>query len=251
VKGKYIRGSSFCEIYLHLYAEYAPSKDILVEANRVKGDSKPFFMFYREFKNMMTHVTDEKAGNDISFAPLSSSGISEEQFLHGILPIFNMCQEVFYEARFEGAKMLCDLAEHDPHYLQLNQCKANVVSCLAKLLDDDFECVRQHAIIAFSKFTEIRSYAEAMIKSSAFPIVFSLVDNAPEPAYESIQIRRECALAFANLCSIDTSSVITALSALGSKLEDWKQTVAHITDARIHKQAIRALDHLRRKQNNH
>lgn len=174
-KGKYIRGSSFCEIYIHLYAEVPPSKEFIVEANRVKvwlritcavclscqGDAKPFFNFYREFKSIMLNTSeDSRVCNDFTIAPmLNGASISEDQFLKGVQPIFNMCQEVFYEARLEGTKMLCDLAEHESHYLQHEECKKNVVVCLSKLISDDFECVRQHAIIAFAKFSEMRSYA--------------------------------------------------------------------------------------------
>ncbi len=144
---------------MHIYTQSPASSVYIVEANRIEGDSKPFFNFYREFKSLILNVADSKPVNNFYFEPLSSSKISPEQFMGGVKPIFNMAAEPFFESRLEAAKMLCDLALHpDRSLLQLPECREQCISALEGLIKDDFEYVRQHSMCALSAFVDIPGY---------------------------------------------------------------------------------------------
>jgi len=249
-KGKFLQGSSHCEIHIHIYTEL-PLTSYIIEANRVKGDSKPFFAFYKDFKSMFTEVPDNKPVNSFYFQPLPSTKTTDEQFLGGIKPIFVMASEPYFESRLESAKMLCDLSQHPQRALiQLPECKSQCIASLEKLVSDDFDYVRQHAMCAFAMFVEVPGYQELMVKSSAMCVLFNHIDNPQEPAYETIQSRRECSRILAALTKYDAASVMLNLQKHGGSriVEDWLARVDGIKDMRLKYQADVVRKHIREAQ---
>lgn len=234
-KGKFLSGSSYCEMHVHIYTQ-SPLPVYLIEANRVEGDSKPFFAFYREFKSLMLNTAEEKPANPFFFEPLPSTKITSEQFLNGVQPIFVMSSEPFFESRLEAAKMLCDLAKHPEHsMLQLEQCRKSSISCLEKLVDDQFELVKQFAMCALSEFIEVPGYPEDMLKSSVLRVLLDYVQTHQEPAYETIQARRECARVLSTLAKHNASALKSALDS--SDLQVFCNGVDMIADEKLKKMA--------------
>jgi hypothetical protein len=248
-KGKYLQGSSHCEIHVHIYTQSPPSLTYIIEANRVEGDSKPFFNFYREFKALILNTPDVKPVNNFYFEPLSSSKISPDQFLGGVKPIFIMSAEPFFESRLEAAKMLCDLALHpDRSLLQLPDCREQCLVALEKLVTDDFEYVRQHAMCALSAFVDIPGYPELMVRSNVVSVMLAQIENPREPSYETIQCRRECSRVLASLVKYDVSAVMATLLRCGAAVEECLQKVEDIRDKRLKYQAAKMRDAMLQQQ---
>jgi len=242
-KGKFLQGSSHCEIHVHIYSN-SPSPVYIIEANRVEGDSKPFFNFYREFKSLMLNVADEKPVNNFFFDPLPSCTITKEQFLGGIKPIFIMAKESFYESRLEGVKMLCDLAAHpEKPLLQLPECREKVLECLETLVTDNFDHVRQHTMCAFALFVEVPGYAEAMAVSKSLAVLLNYIENPQQPAYETIQARRECARVLAFLAKNNAAAALSNLRA-NAALDEFFARVDGLQDQKLKNQAVLLRDRL-------
>jgi len=194
-KGKHFQGSIMCEVHIRVYHE--GQGQYIVEANRVKGDAKPFSPFFKELKSILTKTPVETKTALAFMSQLSSGPISDSQFLMGIRPIFFTALEPYLEARIEGAKMLCDLALHDSSHLRLDECRSQVLSVLEKLVVDDFDDVKHHAIMALSAFSsldDIPQYKEGILASTTLlQVLLEFSQDAPAPAYETIKVRRECA----------------------------------------------------------
>lgn len=249
-KGKYLQGSSHCEIYVHIYTQSPPTATYIIEANRVEGDSKPFFNFYREFKSLILNTPEDKPVNNFYFEPLSSSKTSPEQFLNGVAPIFTMAVEPFFESRLESAKMLCDLALHpDRSLLQIPECREKVLTALETLVNDQFEYVKQHSMCALSAFVDVPGYPELMARSNALSVLFGQVENPREQSYETIQSRRECSRVLASLVKYDVATVLNTLLRNGVAVNESLQKVDGIQDKRLKYQASKMRDALMQAQN--
>jgi len=248
-KGKYLQGSSCCEIHIHIYAAGAEEPtSFIVEANKVEGDSKPFMSFYRSFHSEIKGVSDNRPQSNLFFDRLPTSNLTPAAFMAGVMPIFNMVKEPFFEARLEASKMLCDLANHrEQSLLQLVECRDQVIFSLEQLVDDIFDAVKQHAMCALAAFVQIPGYAESMVgKSNALRVLFTAVDNPTEPAYESIQSRRECARVLCALAKCDHNAVVSALRHVGTNISELNmQRVESIVDARLKMLANTLFDRLR------
>ncbi len=84
--------------------------------------------------------------------------VTEEQFLTGVKPLFAMATDQFYEPRLEASKMLCDLATKEKKFLELKECHELCLKSLDALLLDDFDDVKQFAVMAFASFAELPLY---------------------------------------------------------------------------------------------
>lgn len=232
-KGKFLSGSSYCEMHVHIYTQ-SPNPVYIIEANRLEGDSKPFFAFYREFKSLMLNCPEERPSNTFFFEPLPSTKITPEKFLDGVNPIFVMSSEPFFESRLEAAKMLCDLAKHpDRGMLQLEECRKKCVGSLQKLVEDDFELVKQHAMCAFSEFVEVPGYPEEMLKSTALRVLLSYMHTESLPLYETIQARRECARVLSVLAKHNVAALRTSLDA--GEVQLFCNSVSSLVDDKLKK----------------
>jgi hypothetical protein len=202
-----------------------------------------FFNFYREFKSLILNTPDPNPVNNFYFEPLSSSKVSAEQFLSGVKPIFAMAVEPFFESRLESAKMLCDLALHpDRSLLQLPDCREQCLSALEKLVIDDFEYVRQHAMCALAVFVDIPGYPESMCRSKVVTDLIRQVENPSEPTYETIQSRRECSRVLASLVKYDVQTLVGTLLRHGAPLEEFVNKVDGITDKKLKISALKTRD---------
>jgi len=245
-KGKYLQGSSHCEIHVNIYSQSENPTVYIIEANRVEGDAKPFFNFYREFKALILNKSDDsKPQANFFFQPLPSNKVTAEQFLSGVQPIFNMADEPFFESRLEAAKMLCDLALHpERSLLQLPECRSGCLRSLEKLVaeDEQFDYVKQHAMCAFSSLVEVPGYSETMCKSKSLSCLLAQIENPREPAYETIQSRRECARTMAALAKHDAATVVQTLVREDSPVFQCLSKVDGLADARLRAQATRMRD---------
>jgi hypothetical protein len=244
-KGKYLQGSVSCEIDLNIYTGDSPDA-FIIEASKMKGDAKPFHAFYREFKSVVTNTPEVVRGSPFNCSSLPGTQ-SKEQFLHAVRCIFNMATAEYFDSRLEATKMLCDLLSQ-PHnqHLQIPEFASACVEHLEALLVDDFDDVRQFAIIAFTSLKDIPGYKVKLVKSRALPLIFSMVEYVPEPMYETIQVRRECACFLAALAQFDARAVIDNLQSTGNGknfLQGWKlENLA--CDSTLHNYAAKARDSL-------
>jgi hypothetical protein len=139
--------------------------------------------------------------------------------------------------------MLCDLALHpDRSLLQLPECREQCLNALEKLVTDDFEYVRQHAMCALSAFVDIPGYPEVMVRSNVVPVMLAQVENPREPSYETIASRRECSRVLAALVKYDTVTVMNTLEKSGTAVTECLQKVDGIQDKRLKYQAGKMRD---------
>lgn len=187
---------------------------------------------------------DLSSQNSSVIAPPSGlvAEVGESQFLKGIQPISAMSKDNFYEPRLEAAKMLCDLATNHPSRLAESvACQEICMAALDTLLGDDFEDVRQFAIIALALFVDIQDNSSKNIyhpyirKMLRLPQLVALIDNAaPQaPAYHCAQMRRKSASVFAKLLSASTDCAVRGevkemLVAEGGKFETKESFLAHV-----------------------
>jgi hypothetical protein len=257
-KGKYIHGAVSCEVHVRVYTDGSLNKYI-VEANRVKGDVKPFFVFYKEFKSIMTKTPAvAKRGGALGcfLSPLPSQIVPDEQFLVGIKPIFSMARDRTMEARCEGVKMLCELTSHETHLLRLEECVHQVVRALETLVADEMEEVKQHAIMAVSNFVnlaDIPAYKTLIIdNSSLLQHIIEFAEDAPVPAYsyDSIQARRECAHILFLLAEFNAGATLASLeqSVGAARVRQWMESVPFVTDIRLKNYMSSVIENLSRSK---
>lgn len=170
--------------------------DHIVEVKRVRGDGlQPSNTtdIFAKLKSKLSKSTEDspvvRRGKlrgplplpSLKSAPSLSQKIStnltEEQFLKGVYPIVSMTEDQCFEPRLEAARMLCDLAtttksnsssnsEDKIKYVNGNKCRELVLKALGKLLQDDFEDVKQFAVVAFEAFSQYESYQVNYTKQS-------------------------------------------------------------------------------------
>lgn len=246
-KGKYIQGSSSCEIDLYVYSGDS-SDDYIIEAIRIKGDAKPFHAFYKDFKSQLTNKIDEPT-KEMHLTLLPAPPLTETQFLHAVAPFFAMSKCEFFETRLEAVKMLCDLLGRHSEHLNSPVFVQGCVQSLEALVIDDFEDVRQHAIIAFNLLVKspYPSFRLALVRSTALPMLLSMVDRPPEPAYETLQVRREAAHVLATLAKFDAAGVLATLQeGGGGGVLEWAKRVPDLQscDQALYQSAFLAKEHL-------
>lgn len=245
-KGKHIRGAQCCEVYVTVYTDGA---NHIVEANRVRGDSKPFMNFYKEFKTMVTKIAAPvKKTGSLFLSPLPSQVVADDQFLSGIKPIFSMSAEPFMEARLEGVKMLCELSSHETALLGLEECRTQVVAALERLASDEMDDVKQHGIMAVSNFVnlvDIPDYKTSVIANSfLLGQLLEFATDASYPVYDSIQARRESAYILHVLFEFNALATARSLEqSVGSqRLAQWMNSHLLVTDTRLRNYIASACD---------
>jgi hypothetical protein len=240
----------------------ATANDHVVEVKRLRGDGfrTSICELFNTIKRAVLGETWEVAaapkGGFLSrralplpfSMPSSSSAhhvagcMSEQEFLSGIQPIFSMARGVFLEGKLESAKMLCDLATTQRVYLELPQCVLQCTEALVLLLsEEDFDDVRQMAVVALSAFLELPAYRRAFAQSDALDTLASLVTNCPvqEEAFGCAAMRRAAAHCLVLLAQSAPGEVRSALGSLGyACVQCWTQHAGELRDERT-----RALAH--------
>lgn len=255
---KYLNGSDLREIHINCYWD-SNIQDHVIEMNRVKGDglfpsTNEFYEILRQ-KVLGEHYTPPKVipGRRPMMAgppPLllkrssGSSGlpilpsVTEEMFLKGIKPIFAMAEDNYFEPRLEAAKALCDMSKRDRKMLLLSSCQQNIINCLNLLLQDEFDDIKQFAVMACSLFAANPDYQTLLANMPSIHVLVKLVLEAPlheEIAFETAQIRRKACLAL-NMMAIENSNKIrTCLEEHGiTNANQLKQRcVNHLPDALV------------------
>ena len=175
----------------------------------------------------------------LSPLPLRSSttpvALSNEQFLAGIQSIFIMAQDHFFEPKLEAAKMLCELAKRSKCYLELPECVEKCVNVLEKLIKDDFDDIRNFAILAFADFSELQVYQEKFCERQLLSAILSLVDNCPldSLSFDCAHLRRRAAASIAAISSNYPEAAMEALCQSGfSNEEEWLAHTNKLQDGR-------------------
>eukprot|EP01038_Epipyxis_sp_PR26KG_P005425 gene5425-7515_t len=225
-KGKYLCGSSSCEVYVSLYKDRSTPQEVIVEFNRVKGDHKPFFSYFKEVKNVLLQANEvPSVVNVFNFGSLPIPSLSDEVFIKGIDMISCMSGEGYIDTKDEAAKMLCDLANHESlEQLALPQCVELVIRCVENLtseksneLHDHF----QHALVAMAMFVDkLACYQDALVKSDIIDVVLRFAQDSEGSGYATIQMRRECGKILAKLTGNDTL-VAEIVSRRSELVSDW------------------------------
>jgi hypothetical protein len=289
-KGKYIRGSQCCVIYINLYCELEKSNSFIIEVVKVYGDSKPFCEFFREFRALMTQYQPTPVGEagvlkpsatpNSGYSPKANvessnviqpqhsqpwgaespgfvspfpspingmakwkTNMSKEELLVKIEPICKLESSPYYEVKLEAAKMLADLSHLDPHTLTDEHSMREILRILENLIVcSGFAMVKEQAIIALASFVEIPGYASALLQQSeVIPMLLSFVSNPCDmkKAYETAQLRRECARILEQLVAYDAREFKRYLERRNLSLQIWLERVDDIEDLRTRLSAKR------------
>lgn len=227
-RGKYLQGACCFETDVYAFQDRG-SDEITFAVLKSKSDSRcgKFQSFYEGLKACVTGVPDAKKarrGIMLRDLPAEFAIPTDDEFISGIEPVFKMAQEACMEPRLEAAKMLCDLAGKELHFLELDAFRSDCLVVLETLIQDNFHDVKQHTIMAISKFAEIESYQEGIICSRILPVLFALVDNSPSsiPSFETAQIRRSAAETVALLCKKHAGAVRAQLMNM-FPVDSWAQ----------------------------
>mmetsp|Transcript_4438 Transcript_4438/g.4854 ORF Transcript_4438/g.4854 Transcript_4438/m.4854 type:complete len:425 (+) Transcript_4438:157-1431(+) len=169
------------------------------------------------------------------------NSISEEQFLSGLKPIQSMSSDQFYEPRLEASKMLCDLATKEKKFLELKECHELCLKSLDALLLDDFDDVKQFAVMAFASFAEFPLYQKSFLELRALESLVHLINNCPReiPSYHSAQMRRKAAIGLSLLARAHPNEMREVLVDMGYETEQaWLDHCGTILDKRTREAAM-------------
>lgn len=270
----------------------------IVEANRVAGEARPFHDFFKEFQRLMMYrggsssVTSTSkltpfssseefpsssqspiprlpssfSSNQLLYSPSPQTKMTASHFLSSLDPICKMAVDSpFYEAKMEGTKMLCDLTTHDHALLGEPDCTEKIMMAIEKLiLHSGFTAVKEQAIIALARYVDIPGYARRILQCSSGVLskLMSYIGNPvdDEYAFDTAQLRRECARTIALLCvNGDVWSFLRRLDSSSSSndkgssskekpfnVKKWLSSVEGIKDERTKMHAMRIRDALLR-----
>lgn len=235
-RGKYMEGTTCCEVDVNIY-HGDTINTFIVEAIRMKGDAKPFHVFFRSFKSLATNTEEETTRAIVT--PLSIPLILGQPIdtSSAFEPIFTLCKSEYFENRLDGAKMLYNLLSkrQDDEGVRESNFIQSCILHLERLIFDDFHEVAHQAILLFEHLLHIPGYKSAMMESNALPFLFSMVEYVPEPFYATIHVRRACAYIIASLAKHDSVALIKKLESNGDDVLGWTNRVHKLRfDSQIH-----------------
>ena len=248
---KYMNGSDCREIHINVYWD-SNANDHIIEINRVKGDGmfpalNSFFDNLRQSIQGSNYVpeSNSKKPRMVGYrmpGPPPLHGriavpLSNEMFLRGIQPILSMAADQFYEPRLEAAKSFCDLAQRSEQLLSIPECKEGVVSALNNLLMDEFDDVKQFAVMACSLFAQLPSYKQSLSRMPQLRVLAELVLEGPADesvSFETAQMRRRACLALTLIAEKESEAVCECLKEQNVRsLEAWRSYVSKMDDPRL------------------
>jgi hypothetical protein len=190
-------------------------------------------------------IPSSKRGGGFSPLPLccgiQPSEVTNDQFLKGLKPITSMVKDTFYEPRLEATKMLCDIAQKDKKFLNSSECQSLCFQALDKLLLDDFDDVKQFAIIAFSLFVENENYQKLFLELKSLPDLVSLIGNSSReiPSYVQAQIRRKSSCGISLMAKSHAKEITEQLKESGYETkQQWFDHCATILDKKTREYAM-------------
>eukprot|EP00286_Rhodomonas_abbreviata_P002037 CAMPEP_0181345244 /NCGR_PEP_ID=MMETSP1101-20121128/32644_1 /TAXON_ID=46948 /ORGANISM="Rhodomonas abbreviata, Strain Caron Lab Isolate" /LENGTH=458 /DNA_ID=CAMNT_0023457183 /DNA_START=136 /DNA_END=1512 /DNA_ORIENTATION=- len=252
-KGKYLQGSSCYEMDINLYHDKC-ANTYTIAVRKMKSccgfNGGSFNTFFQTFKSAMgaessgsttTSSSTRKAVCIPNLSKCSAAGaglVTEEAFIQGVQPIFSMAKSNL-ESRVQSAKMLCDVAQKDARFLELDSFRSCVMPALEGLMGDESDDVRQYAVMAVSAFAELACYKEDFMRSPILAALFALVKNCCDLqlAYETAQMRRTAA-GLALLSRTHPFSVRRELQQQHCNLDAWLQRVDCLHDQRTREAAM-------------
>lgn len=141
-----------------------------------------------------------------------------EEFIACLTPIISMVKSPMYETQLEAARMLWDVANHQESTLLGEPCTVHCLSMLLEklIVDTTFHRVREQAIVTLARFVDIPGYAARIVTEASpglWAILVSYVKNPSDDdrAYDSAQLRRECAFVLATLITCDANRALNRL----------------------------------------
>lgn len=154
---------------------------------------------------------------NLLYIPPPSCRQTPKEFLESIEPIVKMAESPYYEVKLEAARILCDITSHDHLLLGESECVARICRTLELLIQyGGFKAVKEQAIITLARFVDISGYDRYLVHSDILPILFGFVSNPSDldTAFETAQLRRECARTVAILVTCDVQSVLRKLQSI-------------------------------------
>jgi len=207
----FIHSSTYSKFEFRLYEE--GEKKIIVEGNRLKGDSAAFYTVYNNVKAAFTEK-DYVACKSINAVGPVMPGISNNLTYHESLaalnPFLYMAEEKYIESKHISAEILCELAYHDDMLTALfstyaidilaKLLKFNCRKCCANTDNQNCECstIKRYVILAIAELSNTYMFiAQIMQTPDLLRIIFKFATHGP---YYTLHMRRAAATIIAN-CS--------------------------------------------------
>ncbi len=248
---KYMNGSTCHEIHVNVYYD-SNANDHVIEVNRVRGDGMipimgTFFQCLRQHVLGLPSQPPRVASPMRRAMPcppaLKRGGVSapiestNQLFMKGIQPILSMAADQFYEPRLEAAKSFCDLAQRSEQLLSIPECMEGVVHALNNLLMDEFDDVKQFAVMACSLFAQLPSYKQSLSRMPQLRVLAELVLEGPADesvSFETAQMRRRACLALTLIAEKEAEAVCECLKEQNVRsFEAWRSCVSKMDDPRL------------------
>jgi len=237
-----VQGSSHCKLEIHLYSK---TGSLIVECNRLSGDSKLFRSIYNQLEKKMSDRSSSipmevvETSSVPVFAMLPDEEESSSSCCSAMLePILRMAADDKREAQLEASRILCDLStdESMPQLL----CEGGCVSVLRDLLSNTVcDWARLHAVSTLANLSDSALCQEAIIKGGVLPILLQFASDGP---YQTAELRRLAAYTLANVSKRLSPLVIDTLGP--AQVSGWLKSIDNFKDQRLKLQALRAKEFL-------
>lgn len=224
-RGKCLIGATCLEVDVRVYYRHA-AMEFVIAVLKMRGSEPQSVSFADFFLQLRQCITGEQFTkrrkidpSAVIFAAQSLPAPTIEEFLEGAAPIQQMASDECFDVRLEAAKMMCDMASKSSEYLDVPEFRQICLSVLEVLVQDSFEDVRQHAVMAISAFAVLDSYRDAILSSESvlLPILFSAIENAPNyesQSWQTVKVRRTSASVVSGLCNRNAAVVFDQLQRL-------------------------------------
>ena len=240
----YARGSTHCKFEVRLYRDV--SGKIVIEVNRLLGDSFSFFEVYQQLKkefipvDLHQELHIDSCLDKLSPMPGISDSLSDQEAAEALKPILEMASEPNQASQMLAAEILCDLSSQNDMHNQLYE--QNAIQTLVKLATEiNSETTLRLLVIAISNLSKLQSFQHQIVQSDILPLLFSL---AIDGTYETAEKRRSCARIIANVSSNSelAPAVVEKLDRI--VLSTWIDGIDTLQDMKLKKHAIIARDAL-------
>ena len=208
----FIHSSTYSKFEFRLYEE--EEKKIIVEGNRLTGDSVSFYAVYNNVKAAFTEkdYVACKSINANAVGPVMhgiSHNLTHNEALAALSPFLYMAEEQYVESKHISAEILCEMAyQHD---MLTALFSTYAIDILAKLLkfncrkccetdNQNCECstIKRYVILAIAELSNTYMFiAQIMQTPDLLRIIFKFATHGP---YYTLHMRRAAATIIAN-CS--------------------------------------------------
>lgn len=233
-EGVYLVGSVRCKFEINVYKRNSGA--LVVEGNRLSGDSFAFVNIYKSIRNQFDSSDDSTGPQVLTILPTRRAP-DAKAIQNSINAVLSMAKSGIGEAQLGASQILCNLASDNAMHASL--LNSGCVSALLRLVDVDFQCCNQHAICALAELSSSHSCQEVLLRDASF--LQTLLPLCSDGAYNSIEMRRECARLLANIsCSSEGSAQQVVANAGREAVQDWLRSVDDLCDERLRVHADRA-----------